>query len=262
MEQKKNSPVLMILIFILVGILLLICCVGSVGYGLYAYNEGKKEIIVDDYDFSEITVDDGEDIEPIDWGTDSLTMELAFGDKIIELSRMGSGNIEYSFWDMPITKIDKVYDPIWGIYQDYPVDSFLYDEANNSYYLLNPGGHAEIRLITKAELDTEYTEKETRTVDEQSDTIMKEVQRPYELAYNSESFPWSAVINESYYIINGTDETNEDNWTMEGYTVVCYIPVEGTDSYLKFDAPVTNIGSEVNMCDSLSYMGIQGAKIK
>lgn len=170
---------------------------------------------------------------------------LRFNDKTIILSRMDSGMIENTFWQKKIKNINTT--DINSLYNNADWGEYLYfNETDNKYFSLEPGGHTVIFLTVYSYMDMLANTHSTQNNIEENLVTKKDCE--YEAL--SWSTNWKSVTCKNVYIFEGklVDQNIRSS---------CYIPVENSDMYVAFEQPVAPVSTDFYLCEELSNMGIQ-----
>ena len=193
----------------------------------------------------------------------SLFWTLNFGTVNVRISRMGSGKIENTNWKKQFTRTLTNNETIASIYKGFPetYDGLVYDSGKMRYYDLGPSGYTQFRIATLAEFKSAAIPRTTKSTDKAAGVTIIHQQEPFQLGYTGGSIPWEAVKYSDYHILDGKNASDKTNWLSDGYRVVCYVPIDATDSFLEVDSPMHGAGDEINLCDQISAMGIQGASV-
>ena len=191
----------------------------------------------------------------------TLNWTLPFGERVITFSRMGSGNIENSFWKkVPVKTVEKNVTVDSLLAKNNPSD-LVYDTNKRAYYFLNPGGYNQLALVSQVEYEKKMKAQTTQSdFNVDSGTAIINMTEPFKLNYTGGPNQWLAVKKLTFHVFEKNDLKNKNNWLSDGYKINCYIPVEGEAFYIEYSTQVTSAGSEINNCDILSNMGIQSAK--
>jgi hypothetical protein len=119
-----------------------------------------------------------------------------------------------------------------------------------------------IKLATEKELsELVITESKSRENKESGVVIInnREELKDSNSKYHED---WRVIKYSDYHVFIGDNPLSKDKWLSDGYTAVCYVPITGTQQYIVFDEPMHSTGSEIDMCEYINSIGIQGAKIK
>lgn len=259
----KNS----ILVFIVIAVFLLLT-VGIVTLSWVIYRKSESLHNKLKNDIAPTIQDNTERISTDEETTDypdslaSLFWTISIGDLNIELSRIGSGQIADTFWMKPIlnTKTDnESFDSIFKEY--FNKDSLVYNTGKNQIYWLNPGGYFQLQVVSNADfikLSQPKSEKFSDT--EAGTTIITEI-KEFELGYTIEPDQWKAIQYSTYYVLApNTAESKDSSWIPDGLRVECYIPIQGTNLFLEYSAPMRPISTELNLCNMLSDMGVENVR--
>lgn len=192
----------------------------------------------------------------------SLQWELPFETGTVLFSRMGSGKVEDTLWQKQVTKTKTNGETLEFIHENYftVADGFVYDTGMDRYYDLDPGGYTQLRVVGELEYSALSKVFDKRETLEGVTTILQ--RQPYTLNYAGGALPWKAIKRANYHVVIGSGRVEDKKtWATDGYTVVCYLPITETNSYLEIDMPQKPVGTENNMCDYASEMGIQGVSL-
>ena len=126
-----------------------------------------------------------------------------------------------------------------------------YDVATDKYYIFQPGGHIEIRLVSETEINKlvgETISPSDPTAESSNKTICT---KDFETLGNMQVA--AVTCKQTFYSIP------ENNILLEEETINCYLPVSAK-LYLAVEQTVKPIG-DINMCESLNSLGYQNATI-
>lgn len=186
-------------------------------------------------------------------------MSLVFFNDVVEIEKADSGNTEYTFWNKQIQNTDNS-ELFAYVFKNFDVDSFIYDQNLGIYYLLQPGGYEQIRLVKEDEITMLSKSTSARFQDVVENMIVvNEREKVSTDNYGQVAGEWIAVKYTDYYVESQNLNDSKENWGVNGYNVFCYVPVKDTNWFLEFSTPVKPIGSEIDMCQSLINLGIVGA---
>jgi hypothetical protein len=183
----------------------------------------------------------------------SLSKQLKFKDIDVEISRMGSGDAEYSFWfqEAKTLQSDELGKDYYTINMNYSIDDLLYDSMLDHYYYSEPSGYKTIKIISLVELE-QLASLEKEVLDEELEIITNTKCQYINMDYNSVNNPWMAVQCDTQI------KTKDVEYIVDASKIVnCYIPIENTNKYLAFEQTGSSLSSEIDVCQELSIMGIQ-----
>lgn len=230
---------------IVLALLLLVIIVGSVIVaGLYFFSKNGDS-----------GSDSGSLAETWD-PTDELIWSLNFKETDVKIHRSSTGDVEGTFWVKRVglqmkegQTIDLLGAPLRS------VEGLVYDPGEDMYYDFNPGGYMQISIVTQDEYELLVQDQHSEVLDGSGAMVINETGE-YELEYIGAAASWKAIQRSSYHVLEGNDISDRDMWIRHGFTVTCLVPIEDTTSFLAFDEPVSVVGSERDMCEYISRMGI------
>ncbi len=179
------------------------------------------------------------------------TYELPFANKTIQLIRANSGSTESTFWNTTIASVsvngtlDSLYDrEDWGV-------SLFYDSPKNAFYYLNPGGYEKISIVTSSYIAELAKPKNQKLAQEDlTGTTTYRSCAQKETSVGSITGVLSVPCTERVVSDEFSDVLDEST------VVACFIPIS-SGNYLAFELPLRPVGTSLNLCESLTAMGIQ-----
>lgn len=187
---------------------------------------------------------------------DELVWSLKFKEGNVEIHRSSAGDVEGTFWRKRVglrmkegQTIELLGAPLRS------VEGLVYDPGEDIYYDFNPGGYMQISIVTQDEYELLAQDQHSEELDGSGAMVINETGE-YELEYIGSAASWKAIQRSSYHVLEGNDISDRETWIRHGFTVACLVPIEDTTSFLAFDEPVSVAGSERDMCEYISRMGI------
>ena len=179
---------------------------------------------------------------------------FSFNTESIIINRIGSGDIENTFWGTAVQDAsvqDGLIDPI-GI-SNYLVETLgiqnnaiFYPKEVDTYYVLEPSGFKILHIIDQSLLDKAIIFSEN-TYDKASNTTVEKKCQQGNLSWNAD---WRIAVECKTTVF--IDEKLVD----ESTTINCYLPITGSDKYLAVEQVQKPISTNVDVCEELSKMGI------
>ncbi len=263
-QSPKKKSFFTTPIFILIAISLLIfslCACSIISPLIFLSVFNKSERITSDSD-SEITIETPTPTVTKTTQTEISYSTMTFDKRNVTITRVIKEDAPESNWwnKMPVNTTTKSMTAT-DMYKQFPdvYDGLVYHTGENSYYILDPSSYQKISLVSfktyLAETLTSTTKKVDTTTDLKTMTIDEIT--PYSLSSSKTNTTWRAVKRATYYVhTSQADPNDRKNWTIASSTIVCYLPILGSTDFIKFDEPLHSSGSETNMCDVITELGI------
>jgi len=131
-------------------------------------------------------------------------------------------------------------------------ESLLFVQEKDTYYELEPGGYRSLSIVNKSMINSQtYNDME----------IQEKWRTKVKRACVANQTSMGAVQTTALKCIKTTYNMDTNMILDESSTTNCYLPLGNTD-YLAYIQHVKPIGINIDLCEELTKMGVQGITVQ
>lgn len=179
------------------------------------------------------------------------TWTLTMGDYYVTITRMTPAQDNH-FWNTPIKKITiKSSSDISNLYKNKNWDKTLYYDISDPRVIeLDMGGYKVLSLISSSQLAQKSSFSKQATNKKAGTTTKTKCQ---EFVNSSIPSTWRAIkCTDTYYLLDKPTEIKD-----AGYVINCYVPTGAPDQFFAFEQGTRPVDSEIDLCETLTEIGIK-----